>query len=202
MLSGAVRRRWRWQGQWRWGTPARLLTLTAAAKVNAKPYYITTPIFYPNAGLCVQLFVDIISDSVPTRARPTHRTPLFACARRHPRALPPPRLPFLAGALHHGHGRARAQDPEGRARQGRVRASTRRRAGRAFQGVSDVTAEHWAYSSAEYWLSSHRNWRDARISAIRASCARLTPCTKPACSTSGSVRLLSTLLYSTLSTER
>lgn len=138
------------------GTSARLSTTAATAKVNAKPVTISRRLSSILVLVCVSLFllpcsttltllidVDSDSDIDSTRARPTHRTPLLARPRRHPRPLPPSHLHLLhhpecsrpraatGGTLHHGYGRARAQD-----RQGRVRACTRRRAGQAFQGAS------------------------------------------------------------------
>jgi hypothetical protein len=84
---------------------------------SEKPYYVTTPIFYPNAGTFARWHS--LQHPLTARARsPTRRAPALARNGGHLRATRAARAPGRACALSHGHGRARAQDPAGRPRAG------------------------------------------------------------------------------------
>jgi hypothetical protein len=115
---------------------------------SEKPYYVTTPIFYPNAGT----FARWHSPQHPliTRAgSPARWAPALACDSGYLRTTRAARAPRRACALPHGHGRARAQDSAGRPRAGAGPAGVLRYAQRAVPCVP----------SAFTWSEKGRSFR-------------------------------------------
>jgi hypothetical protein len=119
-----------------------------SSTASEKPYYVTTPIFYPNAGTSARW--QSLQHPLTARARSsTRRTPALARDSGHLRATRAARAPRRARTFPHGHGRARTQDSAGRPRAGAGPAGVLRHAQRAVPCVPSALT--WSEKGRSFW---------------------------------------------------